>query len=145
MQRKSKLSKQWIRLQRFLGMAMYLTKFIPNFSQLAAPLRSLLEKTTEWHWDSQQNSFEKLKRAVMKALVLKYYDVNKEVTLQVDARPSGLAAALLQDRLPVPYASKLLTQAQQNYMQIEKEMLAITFGCKQLASNWSPLKQTINH
>ena len=32
-------------LQRFLGMLTYLTKFIPNFSQVASPLRTLLEKS----------------------------------------------------------------------------------------------------
>ena len=35
-------------LQRFLGMITYLSKFIPNLSQTAAPLRALLEKDTEW-------------------------------------------------------------------------------------------------
>ena len=46
-------------VQRFLGMATYLAKFIPNFSQLASPLRVLLEKNTAWHWDKpQQDSFE---------------------------------------------------------------------------------------
>ena len=33
-------------LQRFLGMATYLSKFIPNMSQRAAQLRSLLQKTS---------------------------------------------------------------------------------------------------
>ena len=33
-------------VQKFLGMATYLAKFIPNFSQLASPLRVLLEKNT---------------------------------------------------------------------------------------------------
>ena len=36
-------------LQRFLGMITYLAKFIPNLSQTAAPLRTLLEKDVEWH------------------------------------------------------------------------------------------------
>ena len=31
-------------LQRFLGMITYLLKFIPHFSQVASPLRALLEK-----------------------------------------------------------------------------------------------------
>ena len=35
-------------LQRFLAMLTYLAKFIPNLSQIAAPLRALLENDTEW-------------------------------------------------------------------------------------------------
>ena len=31
-------------LQRFLGMTTYLSKFIPNYSETSAPLRTLLEK-----------------------------------------------------------------------------------------------------
>ena len=42
-------------LQRFLGMITYLSKFILNYSQTLAPLRTLLEKDCEWHWEEQQN------------------------------------------------------------------------------------------
>ena len=61
---------------------------------------------------------------------MKYYDVTKDVTIQVDASLNGLGAVLLQDDHPVAYASRSLTQSEQNYAQIEKEMLAITFGCE---------------
>lgn len=37
-------------------------------------------------------------------------------------------AVLLQNNLPVAYVSKALTQTQQLYPQLEKEMLAICFG-----------------
>nr|XP_039255361.1 uncharacterized protein K02A2.6-like [Styela clava] len=38
-------------LQRFLGVITYLAKFIPNLSQIAAPLRNLLEKDLLQCWD----------------------------------------------------------------------------------------------
>ena len=41
----------------------------------------------------------------------------------------SLATTHLQDEQPVAYASKALTKSQQNYAQIEKEMLTIVFGC----------------
>ena len=117
-------------LQRFLGMATYLSKFIPNMSQTAAPLRSLLEKDIEWHWeDSQELTFQSLKQAVSRAATLKYFDPKKPVTVSVDASSKGMGAVLLQDKYPVAYASKAMTNSQQNYTQIEKEMLAIVFGC----------------
>ena len=40
-----------------------------------------------------------------------------------------MGAVLLQDDHPIAYASKSLTPTQQNYAQIEKEMLANVFGC----------------
>lgn len=35
-------------LQRFLGMVNYLRKFIPNHSEITAPLQQLTHKNTEW-------------------------------------------------------------------------------------------------
>ena len=40
-----------------------------------------------------------------------------------------MGAVLLQEDHPIAYALKALTKSQQNYAQIEKEMLAIVFGC----------------
>lgn len=52
------------------------------------------------------------------------------MTLSVDASSKGLGAVVLQNDCPVAYASEALTLTQQNYAQIEKEMLAIVFGCE---------------
>ena len=51
-------------LQRFTGLLQYLSKFIPNLSDLSAPLRKL-EGNVDWHWGTkQQQSFDKLKALV---------------------------------------------------------------------------------
>jgi hypothetical protein len=48
-------------LQRFLGMINYLNKFIQNYSEMTAPLRTLLHKDTEWCWLEQHDqAFQKL-------------------------------------------------------------------------------------
>ena len=52
-----------------------------------------------------------------------------DLTLSVDAISKGLGALLLQKNQHIAYASRALTKAQQNYAQIEKETLAITFRC----------------
>ena len=117
-------------LQRFLGMTTYLSKFIPNYSHTSAPLRILLEKDCEWHWEEQQNvAFSALKRYITNAPVLKFFNPKSETRVSVDASSKGIGAVLLQEGCPIAYASKSLTATQQNYAQIEKEMLAIVFGC----------------
>ena len=37
-------------LQRLLGMVNYLSQYIPNMSEITAPLRSLLKKNIQWSW-----------------------------------------------------------------------------------------------
>ena len=117
-------------VQRLLGMVNYVSKFIPNMSDLTSPLRQLLHQDVEWHWEGQhETGFEKVKKALARSPVLGYYDAKKELTLQVDASSTGLGAALIQEGQPIAYASKALPPTQQNYAQIEKELLAVVFWC----------------
>lgn len=117
-------------LQRFLGMVTYLSKFIPNMSSITHPLRKLLEKDIEWLWTEEQTAaVSKLKQVLSSPPVLKFYNVNDDVTLQVDASSYALGAALLQRNQPVAYASRSLTKTECRYPQIEKEALAIRYGC----------------
>lgn len=117
-------------LQRVLGMTNYLSKFIENYSDKTAILRSLLHKDSEWCWLQQhQQAFEDLKVAITSPPTLKYYNSTEPVVITCDASKSGLGAAILQEK-PVAFASRALTETEQRYAQIEKELLAITFACK---------------
>ena len=120
-------------LKRFLGMVTYVVKFIPNMTQITAPLRQLLEKNVEWFWDlEQERVFPALKAAIVDPPVLRFFDQKEPVCLSVDASSKGMGAVLLQNERPVAYASKALASCQQSYSQIEKEMLAIVYGCEHL-------------
>ena len=117
-------------IMRLLGMMNYLSRFIPNMSQLTAPIRVLLKDDTAWHWGPDQvKCFKEIKKVLSQAPLLAYYNPNKSLILQVDASSKGVGATLIQEGRPVAYASKALTHAQQQYAQIEKELLAIVFGC----------------
>ena len=117
-------------VQRLLGMVQYLYKFLPHLSDLTKPLQDLTKKDIEWVWDDQQQeAFKRLKNAVASTPVLRYYNLQEEVTLQCDASQSGLGAAVMQNGQPVAYASQALTPAETRYAQIEKELLAIVFAC----------------
>lgn len=48
-------------LQRFLGMARYLSKFVPRLSELALPLQHLTHADTSWVSDDvHQRAFDNL-------------------------------------------------------------------------------------
>lgn len=118
-------------VQRLLGLAQYLSKFLPNLSDITKPLRELTQQDTEWCWDDAQNTaLNQLKEAVTRTPILRYYNLSDEVTLQCDASQSGLGAAILQKGQPVAYASRALTSVETRYAQIEKELLAILFACE---------------
>ena len=120
-------------IQRLLGMVNYVAKFAPYVSDVTAPLRELLKKDVAWHWtERHEQSFRDIKRLLteMSPGLLKYYGPKMPVKLQVDACKSGLGAVLVQDGSPIAYASRSLTETERRYAQIEKELLAVTFGCE---------------
>ena len=117
-------------VQRLLGLAQYLAKFLPHHSDVTKPLRDLTQSYVLWVWnEAQQTAFEKLKEMVTRTPVLCYYNLKEEVTLQCDVSKSGLGAALMRNGQPVAYASHALTPAETCYAQIEKELLSIVFAC----------------
>ena len=118
-------------IKRFLGFVGYLSKFIPNLSEVDAPLREVTKTGLLFHWDKpQQESFDKLKKLCTEHPVLAYYDHNKELTIQCDASSFALGGVLMQNGQPIAYTSRAMTETEQRYAQIEKEMLAIVHCCK---------------
>ena len=98
-------------LQHFLGMVTYLSPFIPSLSTHTAPLCELLKEDSEFMWNpTYQEAFNQIKKLVCKDTTLWYFNIQKPVTVQVDASKKGLGAALLQDGCPVTYASKAPTE-----------------------------------
>ena len=58
-----------------------LAKFISNMADVSSPLRQLLEKEIDWHWEKErEGSFQKLKLMASSTPVLGYYDPDKPVT-----------------------------------------------------------------
>ena len=62
---------------------------------------------------------------------LSYFDTNcQEVEIIVDASQHGLGAQLLVKDETVAFGSRSLSDTEQRYSQIEKELLGIVFACK---------------
>ena len=87
------------------------------------------KKDSEYQWDPEHHkAFTSVKSEILNATYLQFYDSTKPLTLQVDASTRGLGAALLQEKGPVAFASKALTETEYRYSNIEREMLGIVFG-----------------
>lgn len=116
-------------VEKVMGTFNYLRRFIPEMSHLAAPLYGLLSDSVAFHWyPIHAAAFKKLKEAICKAPVLATFDPKKQIVVQADASQDGLGACLMQNGQPVAYASRILTESEKGYAQIEKEMLALYYA-----------------
>ena len=117
-------------LLRLFGMHKYLSQYIPNESSITAPLRSPLKRYMELSLQYEHHAaMDDIQKKLARDTVLAFYDVRKSATIQADASQSGLGCGLMQPGRSVAYSSRALTDVEQNYSQIEKEMLAICFMC----------------
>ena len=85
-------------VQRLIGVVTYRSKFLPQLS-------------TDW-LPQHEDALVSIQKLITQALVLRYFDVSKEVTIECDRSDVGLGAILTQDGQPVVYASRALTQTE---------------------------------
>ena len=123
--------KDAVQLREFLGIVTYMALFAPNLSQHTAILRELLKNDTDFQWTpSHETAFKKIKRRISKEITLSYFDPRAETLVQVDASSHGLGAVLIQNGRPIAFASKSLSDCERCYANIERDMLAVVFGCE---------------
>lgn len=121
--------KNLTELQSFIGMVNYLNRFSPAIAKASEPLRHLMKKTVPFVWYKEEELvFNDLKRIITESPVLAYYDPKKANVIQVDASMKSLGCILLQEGRPVCYSSRSLSQAEQNYSNIECELLATSWS-----------------
>ena len=68
-----------------------------------------------------------MKQENISAPILAYYNPKKQTVLQTDESIRHLGACLLQEEKQIYFASKALTEAQQGYIAIELESLAVAW------------------
>ena len=126
-------SKEEVR--SFMGMATFNSAYIPQFSTISEPLRHLMRKDTRFVWGKkEQDAFKTITQAICETALLSYYDPKKDTAIFTDAGPTGVNATLAQldengKYRPINIASRSLTETEQNYDQLEREAVAMHFGC----------------
>lgn len=121
-------------VRRLLGMVNHIGRFLPHLSDVTAPIRSLLNKSSAWSWGaSQDDAFKRLKAMLSSETCMAKYHPRYPTILSADASSFGLGAVLLQDqpsgaRRAVAFASRSLTPTEARYSQTEKEALAVTWA-----------------
>ena len=92
-------------------------------ASIAANLWALTKKTSDFVWSPEdQSAVDRIKKAIVAPTALQYFDSTQHVTIQVDASQRGLGAVFLQANGPVEFASKLLTETESRYSNIERDV-----------------------
>ncbi|GFU55874.1 transposon Tf2-9 polyprotein [Trichonephila clavipes] len=112
-------------VRRLLGMMNFLSKFIPNVSEVIAPLREIIHENVEFNWGKEQElPFVNIKELLAKAPILKVFSVNDEIVIQCDSSKDRLGSCLIQKCQPVSFVSRSLTvrkimhRLRKNYWQL---------------------------
>lgn len=74
-------------VRRFMGLASFFRRFVPNFAKIATPITNLLENEEPFIWsEDQELAFIKLKEILTAKPVLKLYNPKAAITeLHTDA------------------------------------------------------------
>ena len=88
--------------------------------------------------EKEEQTFQQSKYLLNSSNLLIHYDPEKPMVIACDASPYGLGAVLShimpdKSERPIMFTSRTLTNAERNYSQIEKEVLAIIFAVKKFS------------
>lgn len=122
-------------LQRFLGMANYYRRFIPNYSALTRVLSEMTSVKVNFQWsDECDESFNKTKLALANDVPLQIVDYNERFYVSTDASKKAIGAVLAQGKppndRPIQFFSKSLPKEQQGWDARQLECLALVKAVK---------------
>ena len=107
-------------MRSFLGMINYLNRNSALSAHLTAPLSALTHQAMNYQPGKVHENFNGVKMEVSNMRALPYFDVNAEITLQMDASKKELGVCLIQNRKVICYASRALSKTEQNYHNLER-------------------------
>lgn len=124
------------KIKGFLGLIGYYRRFIENFATLTKPLTSCLKKGAKIDVTDMTflQCFNTCKEILCNDPILQYPDFSQAFVLTTDASDVALGSVLSQGKigqdLPIAYASRTLSDTEQRYSTIEKELLAVVWSVK---------------
>ncbi|CAM5146436.1 unnamed protein product [Natator depressus] len=127
-------------VQAFLGLAGYCRRFVPQYSQIAAPLTDLTKKkqpnAVQWTEECQK-AFNQLKATLMSDPVLRAPDFDKPFLVTTDTSERSVGAVLMQEGPDQEFhrgmfLSKKLSERESNGSVSEKECYAIVYALEKL-------------
>ena len=120
-------------LRSLLGTLRHYGCFCPNFSCIAKPLYQLLKNDVRWSWNATHSKAVSTLLSLISSGSITCYDQTKPLYLTSDASKDGLGYVLSHDadqKKIIWAGSRVLSAAEFNYSNIEREALAIVEATK---------------
>ena len=108
-----------------------LSKFIPRYSSITAPLRALTRKDTRFQWSSkEEEAFVKIKASITSESTMIFFNPVRPIIVRVEASyHEGLSTGLFQETekglQPVHFISRTMREVEKKYSQTEKDALVV--------------------
>lgn len=122
----------------FLGLCQFYLRFVPHYSDIAAPLTEPNKKTYthdfQRYWmKTHDEALNKLVKCLTSARALALFNEDRPIHIKTDALNIGMGAVLQQEITPgewhpIEYWSRKLNSAQRNYHAAERETCAIVYA-----------------
>lgn len=114
-----------------MRLAGYYKSFIERFSRIAHPITSLQRKGVKFEWTAKyQESFQRLKELLMRAVALEIADPIKDSVVWKDACKEGISGILTQEGHVIGHESKKLKENEKSYATSDLELAAIVHALK---------------
>lgn len=129
-------------LRSFLGTCVFFQRFVPNFAALAIPFYNATKKDFSWPIEDivpYEDSFKKIKDALLNAFTLYFPDYTLEWILRTDASDYAYGAVLMQLKTdkdgsilfqPIAFCSEKFSPSATKWETIKKEAYAIYASVK---------------
>lgn len=123
-------------LQSFLGKTNFLRRFIPNYSEVAMPIQSLLNKYVKFVWQEDgKKASKEIKCAIARAPILVSLNYSKDFMIFCFASEDTIAGVLLQKNKdgheqPIYFMSRVLQNSELKYNTMEKQAYALVKSLK---------------
>lgn len=130
--RKFREPKSVSELKSFLGLASYISTYVPKFADITKRLWEALKGGFNWD-DECRQAFQLTKESIIECTLKRGFLNNDDKTiLYTDASPYALGAVIVQEsekgNRVISFASKALTATEKLYPQPQREALGIVWG-----------------